>query len=34
MIMLEVKNDGSENTANIELYVVWTEVDDPAPFQS
>jgi len=33
-LMLEVKNDGSENPANIELYVVWTEVDDPAPFQS
>lgn len=33
-LMLEVKNDGSENPAKIELYVVWSEVDDPAPFQS
>lgn len=33
-LLLEVKNDGSENPAKIELYVVWSEVDDPAPFQS
>lgn len=33
-LMLEVKNDGGENPAKIELYVVWSEVDDPAPFQS
>lgn len=33
-LMLEVKNNGNENPSNIELYVVWTEVDDPAPFQS
>lgn len=34
ILLLEVKNNGSENPANIELYVVWSEVDDPAPFQS
>tara|TARA_R110000822_G_C15059121_1_gene467265 strand:+ start:80 stop:619 length:540 start_codon:yes stop_codon:yes gene_type:complete len=32
-LMLETKNDGSKNPASIELYVVWSEVDDPAPFQ-
>tara|TARA_R110002153_G_scaffold173631_3_gene326422 strand:- start:1779 stop:2318 length:540 start_codon:yes stop_codon:yes gene_type:complete len=32
-LMLEVKNDGNENPASIELYVVWSEVNDPAPFQ-
>ena len=33
-LLLEVKNDGSENPAQVELYVVWSEVDDKAPFQS
>lgn len=33
-LLLEVKNDGTENPAKIELYVVWTETDDTAPFQS
>ena len=33
-LLLEVSNSGDVNPADIELYIVWTEVDDPAPFQS
>lgn len=33
-LLLEVRNDGSQNPAEVELYVVWSEVNDPAPFQS
>jgi len=33
-LLLEVKNDGVEDPAQVELYVVWSEVDDKAPFQS
>lgn len=33
-LMLEVKNDGTENPAKTELYLVWSELDDITPFQS
>lgn len=32
-LMLEVKNDGAKNPASIELYIVWSEVENPSPFQ-
>jgi hypothetical protein len=32
-ILLEVRNDGDVASAKTEMYIVFTEVDDPAPFQ-
>lgn len=32
-LILEVKNDGSKNPAKVELYIVWSEVKNPSPFQ-
>lgn len=33
-LLLEVVNNGSENNAEVELYVSWAEVDNPSPFQA
>ena len=32
-IILRVTNQGSENPATTQMYLLWAELDDPAPFQ-
>lgn len=32
--LLEITNDGAKNPANAEIYLLWAELDDPAPFSS